>query len=135
MPLNESSSHRQCKALWMDVSQALDLLRVEGAERRDRRVEWQRRGLIDDRNRVNLEALAAPATRRAPPAAPAKPKPKPMTPEQFAARVRELVAENQAAALAAQQPTEAEERWRRRERAFRRISERCGVHYSGGWYD
>lgn len=76
----------------MDVSQALDLLKIEGDQRRQLRVEWQRRGLIDEKNRVDLEALAPSATRGAPPAAAARAKPKPAAPTaaQRAARAEQL---------------------------------------------
>ncbi len=81
----------------VSVSAALDLLKVQGAARRDTRVRWQQRGLVDGEMKVDLRRVAPDLLPRAwEPAAPARAKRRPAGPtaaqraaQQAAARRRE----------------------------------------------
>ena len=113
-------THRRLTSLILPVAQALDLLRVAESARPATVARWRLAGWIDSRGEVDL-ALAGPTVGAVKPA-PTRAKPKParrrMTPAELESRVQQLVK--------AKQPTVTADR---RERAYRRLSERCGVVY------
>ncbi|MCP9838360.1 hypothetical protein KBY84_12735 [Cyanobium sp. N.Huapi 1H5] len=90
--LEADPADRRIKSMVVSVPQALDLLRLQGEDRRAVRERWRLNGWIDRNNRVDL-ALAGPAMvprQPARPPAPARAKRRPPAPaRQTAAQRRE----------------------------------------------